>query len=227
MAQLAGMSTDEFEDFYFRVCCLDYRRMAEAAAGLQARMQSADRIHIVGPGETDLRFSIKDIPAVACTGEMNIPDGEVFSSPVRDSVDGVIAFNTATIYHGVPFENVRLHFEAGKIVESTATVGGDRLNDIFDADEGARYIGEFAIGFHPHILDPMKDILFDEKIAGSFHFTPGQAYEVADNGNRSSVHWDLVNIQRPDYGGGEIKFDGKVIRKNGKFIPKSLHVLNY
>ena len=226
MAQLAGMSTDEFEDFYFRVCCLDYRRMAEAAAALQARMQRTDRVHILGPGETDLRFSIKDIPAVACTGEMNIPDGEVFSSPVRDSVNGVIAFNTATIYHGVPFENVRLRFENGRIVESGATVGGERLNDIFDADEGARYIGEFAIGFHPHILNPMKDILFDEKIAGSFHFTPGQAYEEADNGNRSEIHWDLVCIQRPDYGGGEIRFDDETIRRDGTFVVDDLLALN-
>ena len=226
MAQLAGMSTREFEDFYFRVCCLDYGRMSRAAEALAARMTAADRVHILGPGETDLRFSIKDIPAVPCCGEMNIPDGEVFSAPVRDSVEGVVAFNTATIYHGVPFENVRLVFEAGRIVESSATVGGDRLADIFDSDEGARFVGEFAIGFHPHILHPMKDILFDEKIAGSFHFTPGQAYEEADNGNRSEIHWDLVCIQRPDFGGGEIRFDGETIRRDGLFVVEDLLDLN-
>ena len=226
MAQLAGMSTDEFEDFYFRVCCLDYGKMASAAAGLEARMNHAEQVHILGPGETDLRFSIKDIPAVACCGEMNIPDGEVFTSPVKDSVEGVVAFNTATIYHGVPFENVKLRFEKGRIVESSATVGGDRLEEIFDADEGARFIGEFAIGFHPHILHPMKDILFDEKIAGSFHFTPGQAYEEADNGNRSEIHWDLVCIQRPDFGGGEIRFDDETIRRDGLFVVDDLLDLN-
>ena len=226
MAQLAGMSTDEFEDFYFRVCCLDYGKMASAAAGLEARMNHAEQVHILGPGETDLRFSIKDIPAVACCGEMNIPDGEVFTSPVKDSVEGVVAFNTATIYHGVPFENVKLRFEKGRIVESSATVGGDRLEEIFDADEGARFIGEFAIGFHPHILHPMKDILFDEKIAGSFHFTPGQAYEEADNGNRSEIHWDNVLIQRADYGGGELHFDGELVRKDGIFVVEDLECLN-
>jgi aminopeptidase len=226
MAQLAGMSTDEFEDFYFRVCCLDYGRMATAAAKLQARMERAERVHIVGPGETDLRFSIKDIPAVACSGDRNIPDGEVFTSPVRDSVNGVIAFNTPTIYRGVPFENVKLVFKDGRIVESSATVGGDRLEEVFDTDDGARFIGEFAIGFNPHILHPMKDILFDEKIAGSFHFTPGQAYEVADNGNRSEIHWDLVCIQRPDFGGGEIRFDDETIRKDGLFVVDDLLKLN-
>lgn len=226
MAQLAGMSTDDFEDFYFRVCCLDYGRMANAAAKLRDRMNDADRVEIRGPGETDLSFSIKDIPAVRCAGENNIPDGEVFSAPVRDSVEGVVEFNTATIYHGVPFENVKLTFKNGRIVESSATVGGDRLEEILDADEGARYIGEFAIGFHPHILHPMKDILFDEKIAGSFHFTPGQAYEDADNGNRSEIHWDLVCIQRPEYGGGEIAFDGETIRRDGLFVVEDLLDLN-
>ena len=226
MAQLAGMSTDEFEDFYFRVCCLDYGRMAAAAARLETRMNRTDRVHIVGPGETDLRFSIKDIPAVACAGDKNIPDGEVFTAPVRDSVEGVIAYNTPTIYHGVPFENVRLVFKEGRIVESSATVGGDRLSEVFNADAGARFIGEFAIGFHPHILQPMKDILFDEKIAGSFHFTPGQAYEEADNGNRSEIHWDLVCIQRPEFGGGEIRFDDETIRKDGLFVVDDLLDLN-
>ncbi len=226
MAQLAGMSTDEFEDFYFRVCCLDYGRMAAAAAKLEARMTRTNRVHIVGPGATDLRFSIKDIPAVSCTGDRNIPDGEVFTAPVRNSVDGIIAFNTPTIYRGVQFENVRLAFKEGRIVESSATLGGDRLTEVFDADDGARFIGEFAIGFNPHIMQPMKDILFDEKITGSFHFTPGQAYEEADNGNRSEIHWDLVCIQRPEFGGGEIRFDDETIRKDGLFVVDDLLGLN-
>lgn len=226
MAQLAGMSTDEFEDFYFRVCCLDYGRMAAAAEKLKTRMNATDRVHIIGPGETDLHFSINDIPAVPCTGDRNIPDGEVFTAPVRNSVNGVIAFNTPTMYRGITFENVRLTFKEGRIVESRATVGGDRLNEIFDADDGARFIGEFAIGFNPHILQPMKDILFDEKIAGSFHFTPGQAYEEADNRNRSEIHWDLVCIQRPDFGGGEIRFDDETIRKDGLFVVDDLLELN-
>jgi aminopeptidase len=111
------------------------------------------------------------------------------------------------------------------VVEATSN-NTSRLNAILDSDEGARYIGEFALGFNPYIREPMRDILFDEKIAGSFHFTPGQAYERADNGNRSQVHWDLVSIQRPDYGGGEIYFDEKLIRKDGLFIPEELQSLN-
>lgn len=226
MAQLAQMSTGDFEDFYFRVCCLDYGRMEAAAKGLCARMSQTDRVHIKGPGDTDLTFSIKGIPNVPCTGEMNIPDGEVFTAPVRDSVNGVIHFNTPTLYNGVSYENVRLEFRDGRIVAATSSLNNDRLQQVFDTDEGARYVGEFAIGFHPHILKPMKDILFDEKIAGSIHFTPGRAYEDADNGNRSEIHWDLVLIQRPEYGGGTLSFDGEVVRRDGLFVTPDLEPLN-
>jgi aminopeptidase len=226
MAQLANKPTEEFEEFYFKVCCLDYRKMDQAAKGLSARMARTDRVHIKGPGETDLRFSIKGIPNVPCTGNMNIPDGEVFTAPVRDSVNGVIHYNTPTLYNGVSYENVRLEFKDGKVIKANSTLNNDRLQKVFDTDEGARYVGEFAIGFHPHILAPMKDILFDEKIAGSIHFTPGRAYETADNGNRSEIHWDLVLIQRPEYGGGTLSFDDEVVRKDGRFVVADLEPLN-
>ncbi|HWB18943.1 MAG TPA: aminopeptidase, partial [Phycisphaerales bacterium] len=226
MAQLAQKSTEAFEDFYFDVCTLDYGRMKKAVQPLAKRMRSANMVHIEGPGETDLRFSIKGIPVIPCYGESNIPDGECFTAPVRESVEGVIQYNTATIYNGETFNNVRLVFKKGKIVEAKADEGTDKLNAVFNTDPGARYVGEFAIGFNPYILEPMKDILFDEKIAGSLHFTPGRAYEDADNGNRSEIHWDLVMIQRKDYGGGRISFDGKVIRENGLFTTKDLKGLN-
>jgi aminopeptidase len=225
MAQQAGKSTEAFEDFYFRVCTLDYARMKPGMAALKALMERTDHVHLEGPG-VDLQFSIKGIPAVPCGGECNIPDGEVFTAPVKDSVEGEITYNAPTEYQGTAFEKVRLVFKAGKIVEASAASNSARLQKIFDSDAGARYVGEFAIGFNPHILEPMRDILFDEKIAGSFHFTPGQAYEDADNGNRSQVHWDLVSIQRPEHGGGTIKFDGKVIRRDGMFLPKPLQKLN-
>ncbi|WP_309387839.1 aminopeptidase [Cerasicoccus frondis] len=225
MAQQALMSTEAFEDFFFRVCTLDYARMKPGMNALKRLMERTDKVHLKGPG-TDLRFSIKDIPAVTCGGQYNIPDGEVFTAPVKDSVEGEITYNAPTVYQGVSFDNVYFKFEKGRIVEAKASGNEDKLNAILDSDAGARYIGEFAIGFNPHVLKPMRDILFDEKIAGSFHFTPGQAYEQADNGNRSQVHWDLVNIQRPDWGGGEIHFDNKVIREDGIFIPKALHKLN-
>ena len=224
MAQQASMSTEAFEDFYFRVCTLDYKRMEPGMKALAGLMEKTDRVEITGPG-TDLKFSIKGIGAVPCGGLRNIPDGEVFSCPVRDSVEGVVQYNAPTVYLGTSFDNIRLVFKRGKIVEATGS-NTKRLNEILDSDEGARYIGEFALGFNPHILQPMRDILFDEKIAGSFHFTPGQAYEDCGNGNKSQVHWDMVCIQRPDYGGGEIRFDGKLIRKDGLFVPKALHKLN-
>ncbi len=224
MAQLAGMSTEAFEDFYFDVCTLDYRKLQPGMKALKTLMEKTDRVELKGPG-TDLRFSIKEIGAVVCGGDRNIPDGEVFSCPVRDSVQGHITFNAPTIYQSIGFDNIRLEFRDGKIVEATGNQTA-KLNKILDSDPGARYIGEFSIAFNPRILEPMRDILFDEKIAGSFHFTPGQAYEEADNGNRSQVHWDMVNIQRPDYGGGEIYFDGKLIRRDGEFLPKQLRSLN-
>ena len=224
MAQGAGMSTEAFENLYFDVCTMDYRKMARAMAPLERRMKKADRVHIKSPG-TDLTFSIKGIGAKMCRGDRNIPDGEVYSCPVKDSINGHIQFNAPTLYSGTRFENVRLEFKQGKVVKAAAN-NTKRLNEILDTDPGARYTGEFSLGFNPYILNPMCDILFDEKIAGSLHLTPGQAYEDCDNGNRSSVHWDMVLIQRPEWGGGEIWFDGELIRKNGLFLPKDLKPLN-
>jgi aminopeptidase len=224
MAQAAGMSTEAFEDFFFAVCTMDYRKMSRAMKPLERRLEAADRVQIKGPG-TDLAFSIKGIGAKACDGRLNIPDGEVFTCPVKDSINGVIQFNTPTLYMGTRFENVRLEFKNGRVVNATGS-NSKRLNEILDTDAGARYVGEFSFGFNPYILNPMCDILFDEKIAGSLHLTPGQAYEEADNGNRSAVHWDMVLIQRPEWGGGEVWIDGELIRRDGKFIPKDLQPLN-
>jgi aminopeptidase len=224
MAQLANRSTEAFEKFYFDVCTMDYQRMSRAMQPLRQRMSEADQVRIVGPG-TDLSFSIKGIDAIACDGKLNIPDGEVFTAPVKESVQGTLQYNARTIYQGVIHDNVRLEFQNGKIVAATSS-NTQHLNKVFDTDEGARYIGEFAIGFNPYVTAPMLDILFDEKIAGSFHFTPGQAYEEADNGNRSTVHWDLVCLQTKDHGGGEIWFDGELIRRDGLFVVEDLEPLN-
>ncbi len=226
MAQQAGMSTEAFEDFYFDVCNIDYPRLSRALVPLRERMERAREVRITGPG-TDLRFSIEGVPVVPCSGEMNIPDGEVFTAPVRDSVEGNVQFNAPTIYQGSSFDGVRLRFESGRIVEANCS-GGDvkKLRAIFDTDEGASYIGEWSIGCNPRILQPMRDILFDEKIAGSFHLTPGNAYDEADNGNRSKIHWDLVQIQRAEYGGGQIAFDGEPIRIDGLFVPEDLQALD-
>ena len=224
MAQSAGTSLEAFEDFYFDVCCLDYGKMGEAMKPLISLMEQTDMVRITGPG-TDLSFSIEGIPVVPCAGTMNIPDGEVYTAPVRDSVSGVLSYNTPSVFQGFTYENIRLTFENGKIVRAEAN-DTEKINQIFDIDEGARYIGEFAIGVNPYVTKPMKDTLFDEKIRGSFHFTPGNCYEEAPNGNSSSIHWDLVCIQTPEYGGGEMYFDGRLIRKDGRFVLPELSCLN-
>jgi aminopeptidase len=224
MAQLAAMSTAAFEDFYFDVCTLDYAKLQPGMRALKSLLQKTNLVEIKGPG-TDLRFSVKGIPAVICGGDRNIPDGEVFTAPVKNSVQGYVTFNAPTIYQSTAFDGIRLEFRNGKIVEASCNHSA-KLKTILNSDPGARYVGEFSLAFNPYILEPMRDILFDEKIAGSFHFTPGQAYEEADNGNRSQVHWDMVNIQRRDYGGGEIYFDGELVRRDGDFVPKRLQSLN-
>lgn len=224
MAQLSGTSQEAFEDFYFNVCNLDYGKMAKAMEALVELMNKTDKVRITAPG-TDLSFSIKGIPAIPCAGEMNIPDGEVFTAPVKNSVNGTITYNAPSIYQGFVYENVAFTFENGKIVNATAN-NTERINALLDSDEGARYIGEFAIGVNPYVLKPMKDILFDEKICGSIHFTPGNCYDEAPNGNESVIHWDLVLIQREEFGGGEIYFDDRLIRKNGIFVVPELEALN-
>lgn len=226
MAQAAQRSTQDFEDFYFRVCTADYRQMAENQKPLVELMQRTDRVRIVAP-ETDLSFSIKGIPVMPCNGLRNIPDGECFTAPVRDSVNGVITYNTKTLYQGVVFDRIRFEFENGRIERATCANGQDkRLNEILDSDDGARYIGEWSLGLNNEVKEPMLDTLFDEKIGGSMHLTPGNAYETADNTNRSKVHWDIVLIQTKACGGGEVWFDDQLVRKDGFFLPEALLPLN-
>ena len=224
MAQMSGMSTAAFRDFYFQVTNLDYSRLAEAEEPLLKLMEKTKEVRILGQG-TDLTFSLEGVAVSKSCGLRNIPDGEVFTAPVKQSVNGVISYNCPSVYQGVTFADVRLEFAQGRIVKATAN-HTEQLNQILDTDEGARYIGEFALGVNPHITKPMGDILFDEKISGSFHFTPGNAYENTDNGNRSAIHWDLVCMQTPAYGGGEIWFDGRLVRKDGLFVLEELQGLN-
>lgn len=216
LASRAKMSYDEYADYLLDVCCLDYIKMGKCLQPLKKLMERTDKVKILGRG-TDLQFSIKGMPAIVCAGESNIPDGEVYTAPVIDSVNGVISYNAPSVYEGKEFSDIKLEFSNGKIIK---VAGNDveSMERIFDTDEGARFVGEFALGVNPRIHDPVGDILFDEKIAGSIHFTPGNAYDDADNGNRSAVHWDLVLIQTPKYGGGEIWFDDVLVRKNGKFV---------
>lgn len=223
-AQAAQMSTEAFEQFCFDVSLLDYAKMDHAMDPLVELMEKTDQVRVVGPG-TDLRFSIAGMPAVKCAGKLNLPDGEVFTAPVRDSIEGTIAFNAPSLEDGTLFEDVELTFEQGRVVKA----GGrpkDRLDAMLDTDEGARYAGEFALGVNPLITRPLRETLYDEKLSGSLHLTPGNAYEEADNGNRSSVHWDLVLIQTPEWGGGEVWFDGVLVRADGRFTLPELEGLN-
>ena len=229
MAQMSNMNTDEFEDFYFNVCNLDYEKMSKAMDRLVSLMNKTDKVQIKGK-DTDLTFSIKDIPAEKYVGTFNLPDGEVATAPVIDSINGYITYNTQTSYNGKTFNNIRFEFKDGKIIKATSNNNDENttkeLNKILDIDRGARFIGEFAIGLNPYIEKPIGDTLFDEKIKGSFHLTPGDSLEESDNGNRSSIHWDIVNIQTPEYGGGEIWFDDVLIRKDGLFVLDELLCLN-
>jgi len=225
MAQSANMSTKAFEEYYYQVTTVDYSAMQAAQEPLVERMKAANRVRIVAP-DTDLTFSIKEIPVVPCYGRRNIPDGEVFTAPVRESVVGRIKYNIPSRYQGSVFQDVQFEFQAGQIVKATCTGNAERLNRILETDEGSRYIGEFSLGVNYNVTKPILDTLFDEKIGGSLHLTPGNAYTTADNGNRSSIHWDLVLSQMPEAGGGEVWFDDQLIRKDGLFVVDDLKSLN-
>lgn len=225
-AYKAKMTSRDFYKYALDVMTVDYRKMGEIIQPLKELMEKTDKVRLVGP-DTDISFSIKNIPAIPCCGEMNIPDGEIYTAPVKDSVNGTITYNTPCPYRGHVFNNVSLTFKDGKIIKATCNEDNEKLNEIFDTDSGARFIGEFSLGLNPLILNPMGDILYDEKIIGSIHFTPGRCYEDAFNGNISSIHWDMVLVQRKEYGGGEIYFDDKLIRKDGIFVLPELEALNY
>jgi aminopeptidase len=224
-AQKAGMSYDDFFEFFINVCLVDYEKMSRDLVPLRELMEKTDRVQILGNG-SDLSFSIKGLPVVPCSGEANIPDGEIFTAPVRESINGTLQYNTTTNYQGKQYINPRFVFKNGKIVEASCENDARGINDVLDTDEGARYIGEFALGVNNRIKKAFGNTLYDEKIGGSFHITPGNAYEDAFNGNKSAIHWDIVCIQTPEFGGGEILFDGALIRKNGNFIPEALRGLN-
>lgn len=224
MAQNAGMSEDAFEQFYFDVCTMDYAKMSKAMDPLVALLERSDRVRVKGPG-TDLEFSIKGMPAIKCDGTMNIPDGEVYTAPIRDSVNGVLSYNTPSEKDGFKFENIVFEFKNGKIVRAEAN-DSERINKILDIDEGARYLGEFSFGVNPYITKPMLETLFDEKIAGSLHITPGNSYDDCFNGNRSALHWDIVLMQDAASGGGEVWIDGVLVRKDGLFVQPELVALN-
>jgi aminopeptidase len=225
MAQRAGMSTEAFEDFYFDACTIDYVKMEAAMDPFVDLIRNTDRVRIVGPGDTDISFSVKSMPICKYAGRHNIPDGELFTAPIRDSAKGRIHYNVPSGFYGTTFEDICFDFKDGKITMATCN-NTAKINELLDQDEGARYIGEFAFGFNPYISKPMNEVLFDEKIMGSIHLALGNAYKECNNGNKSAIHWDMVLIQTPEMGGGEVYFDGTLIREGGRFVLEKLEGLN-
>lgn len=223
-AQNAKMNTYEFEDYFFNVCNLDYAKLSFAMDNLKTLMEKTDKVKIISK-DTNLTFSIKNMKAVKCCGECNIPDGELYTAPVKNSVNGKICFNIPSLNNGTVFRNIMLEFENGKIVNCDCNEK-QKLENILNTDEGSRYLGEFAFGLNPYVNKPILDILFDEKMCGSVHFAIGNSYDDAPNGNKSAIHWDLISNHKTEFGGGEIYFDDVLIRKNGKFILPELFALN-
>ncbi|MBE5758037.1 MAG: aminopeptidase [Clostridiales bacterium] len=223
-AQSSGISSESFEEFFYKVCTLDYESLDKKMNNLKELMEKTDKVHIVTP-TTDLTFSIKDMPAIKCSGQCNIPDGEIYTAPVKNSVNGTIVFNVPAIDNGSEFNNISLTFENGKIIDFNCN-NNEAFEEILNTDSGSRYLGEFAFGLNPYCTEPKKDILFDEKMISSIHLAIGSSYEDCFNGNISAVHLDLIQSHKENLGGGKIYFDGALIYENGKFIYPNLVDLN-
>ena len=224
-AESSKMDDDEFFEFWGKANVMNYDELNEDILKLKKLIDNTDKVKIIGK-DTDLTFSIKDIPSIPCLGEHNLPDGEIFTAPVRESVNGYIKYNTKTMYNGVEFKNIFFRFENGKIIEAYSEINNEKLEEILNIDEGARYIGEFAIGLNKEIKQLVQNTLYDEKIAGSFHLTPGAAYSEADNGNESKIHWDIVYLEKDDEY-SKMYFDDILIREKGQFVIDELKSLNY
>ncbi|HEX3255472.1 MAG TPA: aminopeptidase [Gaiellaceae bacterium] len=224
-AQDAGMSLASYEDFVFSACHVDTENAAAhwrlVAASLQARAEalgSAKELRIVGP-DTDLRLSVAGRTWISAEGTYNMPDGEVFTSPVEDATEGEIRYTFPAIYHGREVEDIRLRFEGGKVVHAEAARGDDYLKTLLDMDEGARILGEVAFGLNYEIDRFTRNILFDEKIGGTMHLALGSAFSQAGGSNTSGLHWDMICDLRED---GEVYADGELIWKAGQFLHEPL-----
>jgi aminopeptidase len=216
-AMNAKMPTERFRKFYYDACLFDYDKLEEAMKPLEEILRKTDMIQLKGEG-TDISFSVKGQNWIPCFGKRNIPDGELFSSPILDSINGHITY-APSVYQGKPFEFVKLTVKDGVVIDFDSS-NNKALEEILDTDEGAKRFGEFSFGLNPVITEPMYDILFDEKITGSNHLTLGNDYEIAPNGNESDIHWDLVCI------GADVYFDGELVRKGREFVNDELKGLN-
>ncbi|MBI5561236.1 MAG: aminopeptidase [Deltaproteobacteria bacterium] len=214
LAQEADMSLAEYEDFVYGATNVDWPAVKKKQEKLKAALDAANEVHIIGK-DTDLKISIKGRKAIACWGERNMPDGEVFLSPIEDSAEGHIYYEMPAIYQGREVTGIRLTFRKGKAVEASAGKNEAFLHAMLDTDKGARFLGELGIGTNYGIKDFSKDILFDEKIGGTVHLAVGRSYEEAGGKNQSAIHWDMIKDLRK---GGGILLDGKAIQKNGRFL---------
>ena len=220
-AQDAEMGLSEYEDFVYSACMPDindpvayWQRFSAWQQKIVDWLKEKKSVHVIGP-ETDLRLSIAGRPFENCDGHYNMPDGEVFTSPVEDSVEGKVCFSYPAIYQGHEVTGVRLRFEKGKVVEATAEKNEEFLLKLIDTDEGSRRVGEFAIGTNEGITRFTRQILFDEKMNGSFHMALGAGYPETGSQNKSAIHWDLICDLRD---GGEIWVDDELMYQNGKFV---------
>jgi len=214
LAQEADMSLEEYEKFLYGATNIDWMKVKKAELKLQKVLDKASVVHIQGL-DTDLTLGIKGRKSIPCYGNYNMPDGEVFMSPIENSAEGFIYYEMPAIYQGREVTGIRLRFKAGKVVEASADKNEEFLITMLDTDKGARYLGELGVGFNYGIKNCSKDILFDEKIGGTVHLAVGRSYEEAGGKNKSAIHWDMIKDLRKK---SSLSLDGKAIQKNGKFL---------
>jgi len=215
LAQEAGMTLDQFADFLYGACLLDWEAEGARLHRLAARLEGARELRLVGRG-TDLRLAIEGRTWAVDDAHINLPGGEVFISPLEDATEGIVTFaECPAVYHGQEVTGAQLRFEGGRVVDATAATNEEFLFEVLDADRGARVLGELGIGCNPGITRYMRNTLFDEKIAGTVHLALGRSYAVTGGVNDSRVHWDMVKDLRR---GGELYVDGQVVQRDGAWL---------
>ncbi len=215
LAQEAEMSLEEFKDFVFNACLLDWREMSKRLNIIKDKMKKVDKVRIVGE-KTDLEFSIKGRNIIVADGKHNMPDGEVFTSVIEDSVNGRIFFDMPAVKMGQIVENIYLEFKNGVVVRYNAEKNKHFLEKMINTDIGSKRIGEFGIGLNYNIKRAVKNILFDEKIGGTIHLALGRGYKETGSKNDSAIHWDLIKDMRKK--GSKIYFDDEIVFEDGKWL---------
>ncbi|MFL5865903.1 MAG: aminopeptidase [Thermoleophilaceae bacterium] len=219
-ASEAGMSLPDYEDFYYSACLATdkdpvtaWERQSDEVKRLTEWIQGKEEVRITAPG-TDIKLGVAERTWIPCVGEHNMPDGEFFTGPIEDSVEGEVAFSFPATYGGREVSGVKFRFEGGKVVDATAEHGEEFLHEMLDSDDGARRLGELGIGTNYGIASGTKEILLDEKIGGTVHMAIGMSYPESGGSNDSAVHWDMVCDLRQ---GGSITVDGVELQRDGEF----------